>query len=107
MRSRAPRADQAELRPMAVANSSFVVDAPPYDRRRDHVREALLAAQAILNSGDLPRAEMAYGQVVLNHPTSGEAWFFLGVANQLQKKIDASIELYRRAIRLAPQLSEA
>ena len=50
---------------------------------------------------------MAYGQVVLNHPTSGEAWFFLGVVNQLQKKIAASVDLYRQAIRLAPQLSEA
>lgn len=92
---------------MAVANSSSVVEAYPYGPRRGSVREALAAAQAILNEGDLPRAEMAFGQVVLNYPMSGEAWFFLGVANQLQKKIDASIELYRRAIRLAPQLSEA
>ena len=92
---------------MAVANSSFVVETPPQGHGRSSVRQALAAAQAILNSGDLPRAEMAYGQVVLNHPTSGEAWFFLGVVNQLQKKIAASVDLYRQAIRLAPQLSEA
>jgi Tfp pilus assembly protein PilF len=92
---------------MAVANSSMVVNANPYGPRRSALREALAAAGAILQAGDLPRAEMACGEIVLNHPTSGEAWFFLGVASQLQKKIDASIELYRRAVRLSPGLSEA
>jgi tetratricopeptide (TPR) repeat protein len=92
---------------MAVANSSFVVDVPAHGFRTRSIREALAAAGTYLQNGDLPRAELAYGEIVLADPMSGEAWFFLGVVNQLQKKIDASVELYRRALQLAPHLSEA
>jgi Tfp pilus assembly protein PilF len=71
------------------------------------MHDPLALAGAYLHAGDYLRAEHACRQVVEQNPWVADAWFILGVASQLQGKLDESVDQYRRAVSLIPYNAEA
>ena len=71
------------------------------------INNPLAMAADCIHSGDYSGAELACRQVLEWDPGVSEAWFVLGVANQLLGKIPESVTYYRNSVRLAPGNAEA
>ena len=74
--------------------------------------ELLETARRWQQTGDLPRAERAYRELLAGDPQNAELWYLLGSAcrNQAcrnQAKIDEALAAYQRAVELRPDLAQA
>lgn len=64
-------------------------------------------AQSALKAGKYATAEKHYAEFVRLQPGLGEAWANLGLALHMQKKRDAAIEAFERALKMKPGLLHA
>src|SRR5262245_58774334 len=92
---------------MALSNSSFVVDVPPHGVPVQTIRDDLATAESHIQSGDLPRAERAYADILQVAPYSAEAWFFLGLIKQQKEAFAEAAQHYQQALYFTPRFPEA
>jgi FkbM family methyltransferase len=64
--------------------------------------QALNEAWKIHQSGDVPRAERMYAQVINAFPSHAAGWCYLGMALHDLERYDEAVAAYQRAIRLQP-----
>ncbi|HVA48469.1 MAG TPA: tetratricopeptide repeat protein [Pirellulales bacterium] len=69
--------------------------------------ELLSAARQCQQTGDLPRAESGYRQLLALEPANAEIWYLLGSVCQPQGKPDETVAAYRRAVTLKPEFAQA
>ena len=73
----------------------------------DTVQEMTLQAEALLESGQLPRAKALYQQITRAEPENAEAWMMLGAVNGELGMVDEAIANCRRAIDIDGEYIEA
>lgn len=66
------------------------------------IRDRLDIVVKLLNGGDAPTAERHATACTSDYPDIAEAWFLLGVANHLQKKLSPALVALERAHALNP-----
>jgi Tfp pilus assembly protein PilF len=71
------------------------------------IHDALALAQKLMAARDLTRAQDLYRKIVEIDPTQAQAWFFLGLINQLSNRLPESELDYREALRYEPGHREA
>jgi tetratricopeptide (TPR) repeat protein len=71
------------------------------------VAELLAAGRRWHESGDLPRAEEAYRQLLGIDPQNAELWYLLGTVYQGRDKPGEAIEAFGRAATLKPAFAQA
>ena len=85
---------------------SSVFAPPSPERLARTTREALWLTEGDLRAGDLTRAESRLERILDREPQCPEAWFFLGVIRQHQKRSAEAADHYLQALTLAPELAE-
>jgi protein O-GlcNAc transferase len=73
----------------------------------EQLSAALNQAVALHQSGDLPRAEHLYRQILQAAPSHVQTLYFLGVAQQQQGRLAPAVEVYQQVLRLHPQHVDA
>jgi Flp pilus assembly protein TadD len=71
------------------------------------LQDPLLIAGDHVRAGQPDAAERVCRELVATNPWVADAWFILGVASQLQGKLEESVEQYRRSLSLVPYNAEA
>jgi tetratricopeptide (TPR) repeat protein len=72
-----------------------------------NANDLLASARQWQHSGELPRAEAAYRQLLTIDPNNAEIWYLVGTTCQPQGKAAEALTAFQRAVAIKPEFSQA